>query len=97
MTNVALDFSVVQAITRWINDALNNCPPAFIPLAMQAAALHKTVSLSSGLGLIEIWSAFFTVRPSTTTIAELEHLDKLVASLQQSAEAPSKQNFTRYV
>lgn len=86
MTSDTFDFSAVQAITRWITDSLENCSSAFMSLATQARALSETVSLSSGLGLTEIWSAFFIDELPTSVVTELGDLEKFTSALQRSAD-----------
>jgi midasin len=81
MISDTFNFSAVQAITRWITDSVENCSSVFMPLAMQAHALSETVSLSSGLGLTEIWSAFFIDELPSSAVTKLEVLEKLTSSL----------------
>jgi midasin len=80
--NSSFDFSAVQAISRWILDDLEDCSPSFLQLAAQAQALSDAVSLSSGLGLIEIWSTFFVGNRSMSTSSELVDIDKLARCLK---------------
>jgi midasin len=93
MTSDMFDFSAVQAITRWITDSVENCSPAFMSLAIQARALSETVSLSSGLGLTEIWSSFFIDELPTSVVTKLGELEKLTSSLRRSAD-PSRRHDT---
>jgi len=92
MMSEVFDFSAVQAITRWITDSVENCPPAFIPLATQARALSETVSLSSGLGLSEIWSTFFTDALPASVVKKLGDLEKFASSLRRSADTSRRNN-----
>lgn len=50
-------------ISRWIADALEDCPTEFLHLAADVKALQETIALSSGLGIMEIWSSLMTERP----------------------------------
>jgi midasin len=94
MAHDVFDFSSVQAITRCITDSVENCPPPFISLATQAHALSETVSLSSGLGLNEIWSALYVDELPTTVITRLGDLEKSAASLRRSTDTSRKPNIS---
>lgn len=80
--NESFDFSALQAICRWITDAVEDCPPAFIQLATQARILSETVSLSSGLGLIEIWSSVFIDKSQTSSTSALEDIEARTLDLK---------------
>jgi midasin len=94
MSHDVFDFSSVQAITRCITDSVENCPPPFISLATQARALSETVSLSSGLGLNEIWSALYVDELPTTVVTRLGDLEKFASSLRRSADASRRPNIS---
>lgn len=63
---------------------MEDCPPAFLPLATKVQALSDAVSLSSGLGLVEIWSTFFVGSHPTPSSTELIAIDKLASCLKDS-------------
>ncbi|KAF9464151.1 midasin nuclear AAA ATPase [Collybia nuda] len=81
----SFDFSAVQAISKWIIDAVDNCPPPFLPLVTQAQALVDAVSLTSGFGLVDIWSTFFVEGLSALSSTELDTIDKLASSLKSTS------------
>ncbi|RDB14764.1 Midasin [Hypsizygus marmoreus] len=81
----SIDFSALQAICRWIAEAIENSSSSFDTVATQMRGLHDAVSLSSGLGMIEIWSNLFVERPPT--ISGLENIDAYSACLN-GKEAP---------
>lgn len=84
------DFSALNAICRWINDAIKNCPPNFKMLSAQVKALGDTVSLSSGLGMVEIWSNLLINRPlAAPNVKELEEY----SSRLRGQMAPSQSIF----
>ncbi|KAF8073543.1 midasin nuclear AAA ATPase [Lyophyllum atratum] len=85
ITETAFDFSALQATCRWIVDTVENSPAAFSAVARQARALRDTISLSTGLGLIEIWSSLFLDRPLITSSGRLDVV------LDCSARLPGKE------
>ena len=92
MTVDTFDYSAVQAITRWITDSVEDCSSAFMSLATQARALSETVSLSSGLGLTEIWSAFYVDELPGSVTTKLGDLEKISSSLQRSEDQSRRCN-----
>lgn len=57
---------------------------------MQARTLSETVSLSSGLGLTEIWSAFFTSELPSLVKIQVDDMEKMSCSLRQNADSSRK-------
>ncbi|KAG6866182.1 hypothetical protein C0991_007732 [Blastosporella zonata] len=89
-----LDFSALQAACRWIVDGIEDGPSAFSTAATWARTLKKTISLSSGLGLNEIWSALFVDRPLTSAAATLDVIENRSACLDgQHAQSLRRQVF----
>ncbi|KAL0578801.1 AAA ATPase midasin [Marasmius crinis-equi] len=77
------DFSSVQTISRWILDASESFSTHEASLVMCAKTLHDITSLSSGLGLNEIWKVF--LQQSTHQHKGIERLERL-ASMSSSSE-----------
>jgi midasin len=80
------DYSAVQAISRWIAGALYECSPIFLHLASHARALEDAVSLSSGLGLTEIWSSFLVHRSLDLPAVELIRFDTEAGNLRDCVD-----------
>ncbi|KAG7445730.1 P-loop containing nucleoside triphosphate hydrolase protein [Guyanagaster necrorhizus] len=77
------DYSALQAITGWMAAALQQCPSQFLLLQACALVLQNTVSLSSGLGLVDLWSSFLKYNDAPVA-SELVRLDDLVSHLEIS-------------
>ncbi|KAG6810904.1 hypothetical protein H0H92_009865 [Tricholoma furcatifolium] len=71
------DFSAIQAACRWVADALEDSPSVFSTAKTCARALQKTISLSSGLGLNDIWSTLFVDRPLAAFVPALDDIENL--------------------
>ncbi|GLB38607.1 putative P-loop containing nucleoside triphosphate hydrolase protein [Lyophyllum shimeji] len=82
VTTTIFDFSALQAACHWIIDAVENCPQAFVVVASRARALRDSISLSNGLGLMEIWSSLFLDRPLAASSSNLEIVEKRSAALR---------------
>ena len=77
-----LDYSAVRASLKWITQALQGCPSHFTHLLSHTEALEKVMSLSSGLGLVEIWSGFLGNRQMEFSHPKLAQLDTKACALQ---------------
>ena len=55
-----IDYSALQVVVRWINEALDTVPPGFESIVVQAKKLDSLVRLSSGWGFYDIWNTFLT-------------------------------------
>ncbi|PBK75109.1 midasin [Armillaria solidipes] len=77
------DYSVIQAIVGWMTATLQQCASQFLSLQACALVLQNTVSLSSGLGLVDLWSSFLKY-DDTPVASELLRLDDLVGHLEIS-------------
>jgi hypothetical protein len=55
---VTLDFSLLQAVVSWIQEALRSAPVHFPGITQPWALLSQTVAPTSGLGLTDIWSSW---------------------------------------
>ncbi|KAG6889702.1 hypothetical protein C0992_004422 [Termitomyces sp. T32_za158] len=87
-----LDFSALQAACCWIADALEDSPSVFSTAVLCAHELKDAISLSTGLGLQDIWSALFIDR-SYVSSTSLELVEKHSAYL----EGKEAQNIRRQV
>ncbi|KAK0187828.1 midasin nuclear AAA ATPase [Armillaria mellea] len=77
------DYSAIQAIVGWMTATLQQCTSQFLSLRACALVLQNTVSLSSGLGLVDLWSSFLKY-VDTPVASELRRLDDLVGHLEIS-------------
>ena len=71
------DYSAAQAISNWITESIQGLSMDFLPLHDPARSLRDAVSLSSGLGITEIWSTLsvqWSRRLSTTELKSLENM-----------------------
>ena len=55
-----IDYSALQVVVRWINEALAATPSGFESVMIQAQKVDGLVRLSSGWGFYDIWNAFLT-------------------------------------
>lgn len=53
---IPLDHSAIQVVTRMIGDALKDAPAQVYSLVSSAKNLQDITSLSSGIGLVGMWS-----------------------------------------
>lgn len=81
------DFSAVQAISRWITDAVDGCPPRFLPFATHARALSDTVSLATGQGLFDMWNTLFAETTAQSPIADSVRLGKILNIIKDRPQA----------
>ncbi|KAJ7608562.1 hypothetical protein FB45DRAFT_384103 [Roridomyces roridus] len=86
------NFSAVQAISAWLADALEDCPPNFLPLIKHIKSLREAVALSTGLGMNEIWSKFIADKTPDFSPA-LIRLNELACNLR---DAPGVQSLRRH-
>ncbi|KAG6872267.1 hypothetical protein C0995_011404, partial [Termitomyces sp. Mi166 len=76
------DFSALQAACRWVVDALEDSPSVFSTAMLRAHELKDTISLSTGLGLQDIWSALFIDRPRISSTTTLDLIEERSAYLE---------------
>ena len=55
-----IDYSAVQVVVRWMNEALKAAPSGFESIVARAGNLGDLVCLTSGWGFHDIWNAFLT-------------------------------------
>ncbi|OBZ68834.1 Midasin [Grifola frondosa] len=83
-TSHSFDFSVVQVVLRWILEALCDRSDEFGSIEVHAEALHAAVSLTSGLGLVELWSSISPSNSREGSAGEVVRLEKIAYDLQRS-------------
>jgi len=67
-----VNFSLLQAFSSWIQEALRSTPVHLPDISRSAELLSRAVASTSGLGLNDIWSSWTSsIGPSSYT-AELE-------------------------
>lgn len=67
-----MNFSLLQAFSSWIQEALRSTPVYLPDISRSAELLSRAVASTSGLGLNDIWSSWTSsISPSSYT-AELE-------------------------
>jgi hypothetical protein len=86
VTDMHLDYSGIQAVSKWIVDSLKTCSPAFAVVVNHAKALESAISLSRGLGVTELWSLFLLKKIKPTNLTELEHLEDGVRDLKDISD-----------
>jgi hypothetical protein len=68
----AVNFSLLQAVTSWIQEALRLAPVHLPDISLSAEHLSRAVASNSGLGLNDIWSSWTSsISPNSYTL-ELE-------------------------
>jgi hypothetical protein len=53
-----MDFSLLQAVASWIQEALRSAPAHLTCISRSGALLSQAVAPTSGLGLLDIWSSW---------------------------------------
>lgn len=67
-----MNFSLLQAVTSWIQEALRLAPVHLPDISLSAEHLSRAVASNSGLGLNDIWSSWTSsISPNSYTL-ELE-------------------------
>lgn len=87
--NDSFDYSVAQATSKWITETLQGSTPEFFHIQGPAQSLLDAVSLSSGLGITEIWSTFMVDRPITSSQTDLQNLENAACNLGSMPDGPS--------
>jgi hypothetical protein len=67
VANNSFDYSVAQATSEWIAEAIQGCSLDFASLADSIQGLKDAVALSCGLGITEIWSTLLIQTPPSST------------------------------
>lgn len=72
-----IDYSALQVVVRWINEALGTAPPGFESIIVQAKKLDSLIRLSSGWGFYDIWNTFLSDVTLLNDGQPLEILEKV--------------------
>ena len=72
-----IDYSALQVVVRWINEALKTAPSGFESIVPQAEKLDSLIRLSSGWGFYDIWNAFLADATPSADGQPLEMLKKV--------------------
>jgi hypothetical protein len=67
-----VNFSLLQAVSSWIQEALRSTPVHLPDISRSAELLSRAVASTSGLGLNDIWSSWTSSISPSSYIAELE-------------------------
>jgi len=84
--NNSFDCSVAQAASKWIAESIQGCSRDFLPLVDPARGLKDVVSLSSGLGITEIWSTLSVHRPICASLTDLRSLETIARDIDSTCD-----------
>jgi hypothetical protein len=82
-----MNFSLLQAVTSWIQDALRLAPVHLPMISRPLELLTRAVASTSGLGLNDIWSSWTSSISPKSYIIELE---QVASDADDSGEAYSE-------
>ncbi|CAA7261484.1 unnamed protein product [Cyclocybe aegerita] len=90
------DFSTIYSISERLLAALADCPASFNDILEYARVLRRSVSLSTGLRIFEIWSKLYLDELPKPMIETVKSTERLMSSLGDSSNAflIRKQAFT---
>ena len=88
----AFDFSAIHAILGWLKDSLDNHPPSFGPLFIAVQTLNEIMSLSTGFGLIDMWSNFYMRSLPATARAELKKVEEISCHMEECTRSLGMHN-----
>ncbi|KAL0960750.1 hypothetical protein HGRIS_005773 [Hohenbuehelia grisea] len=88
ISTTTFDFSAVQAISKWLLNLLSDAPPGFVTLVEAVQKLADTMVLSSGLGLSDIWTAFYLPRCPDPYLQMIQRLDVASTALSYGPKLP---------
>lgn len=77
----SFDYSVAQAAAKWIAECIQGRSKDFSPLDEPVRGLRDAVSLSSGLGITEMWSTISAQRPFCSCSTELKSLEGVACDI----------------
>ncbi|KAI0693224.1 midasin [Cytidiella melzeri] len=80
-TQDRLDHSAVYTASRWLEDCLQDARPEFTVIQLHARALSEAVTLTSGLGLVEIWSSLSVSSVQDELVSKISTLDAVASML----------------
>ena len=87
--NSAVDHSTLLSLARCIPEALNTESPNFILLREHAQHFSDTASLTSGLGLFDIWTSLYCDEFAYLPKASIVRMGGMASSLNKDAEVAS--------
>ncbi|KAH9179366.1 midasin [Lactarius sanguifluus] len=92
--DVTIDFSLLQAVVSWIQEALRSAPVHISGITRSAVLLSNSVAPTSGFGLTDIWSSWrVTGRlPRVTTSTSPSSKDVLISTGQHFCQPPAPKN-----
>jgi hypothetical protein len=67
-----VNFSLLQAVSSWIQEALRSTPVHLPDISRSAELLSRAVASTSGLGLNDVWSSWTSSISPSSYSAELE-------------------------
>ena len=82
----SFDYSVAQAASKWIAESIQGCSGDFLRLVDPARSLKDVVSLSSGLGITEIWSTLSVHRPICASLTDLRSLETIARDIDSTCD-----------
>jgi len=84
--NSAVNFSLLQAVTSWIQEALRLAPVHLPDISRSAELLSRAVASTSGLGLNDMWSSWTSsINPNSYSL----ELEQATSDADDSEEAYS--------
>jgi midasin len=81
-------------ISKWLVKALEDCSPHFVGLIGHAKDLEDVISLSSGLGITEIWSSFLGKCHMEIAASEISRLDAMVCTMKNVGDEYGTEIYT---
>lgn len=72
-----LDFTALRLVVTWVSEVLERSSFDLENIRTVVKTLASTISITSGHGMMEIWSAFL---PSDITVDNLQTISKLTSS-----------------
>ena len=80
------DYSAAQATSNWIAESIQGRSMDFLPLHDPARGLRDAVSLSSGLGITEIWTTLSVQRSRRLSSTELKSLENMACDIDSACD-----------
>ncbi|KAI0916947.1 hypothetical protein AcW2_007206 [Taiwanofungus camphoratus] len=87
ITHKLFNHSAVQVVSRWILDALRARHHSFIQVESHAKVLHDTMSLTSGLGLAELWASLADSYVPGERLLNVNRLERVAHTLKASNDS----------
>src|ERR1700722_5313724 len=87
-SSVSFDYSAIQTLASRISDAVKGSSPRLVHLRRHTQALEDAISLSTGLGLSNLWTKLLANAPMKAP--ELRDLDAMACNLTEFDERTSR-------